>query len=474
MDIGSKYLVKPFLKEVNSKKFMSSLNEAKIIDVPTNSGKTHHTLNTFIPHLHNEVDVQLSILLYPTNEVFNHEDANAVLTNTTGVQLVHVTTSSDIKRICTYLDNGIKVFAPMTHQMLNLNRWFIDTIKSKSITGALFIDEAHKHSGSSHWTTYADNQGHHNTKFLGTAYNNASELSKVWPSIFLLTATPTNEHLGRIEPVGSMNFRLITTKPTREEMIPSCAWIGGENFYDLGSEYATEFAFETCLEEHRTKNERLGVKRSLMIACGINTANQLYTTEYVIKLIKQYQLNAYEGNFPKNSVSIITGEGSAFVNFLPTTFGNNTYQPVYEEQERDNILKCLNDPEHPNNIVLFKNLGDCGMNVHSLGSYFSFKGTDTKTTATLDYEEIINNQIQRLGRPKRLWTGIHNTDFTTKWGYTLEEYVKTLSRADKSRLAEINSYDFYLPDNDMNRKAVEVLRRDNPTKSQGQLWLSQN
>ena len=136
MNLNEKYLIKPFMKELNSPGFSTSNNVFKMIVGTTGLGKTYTTFNTFIPHLFNEKDLDLIIFSYPTTEVYDPDDAIAVLRETKGVQLCN-----DIDEAIWYLQNGLKVFLPVTHQMMLANQYFLDVILDGGYKMGWFVDE---------------------------------------------------------------------------------------------------------------------------------------------------------------------------------------------------------------------------------------------------------------------------------------------------------------------------------------------
>ena len=69
----------------------------------------------------------------------------------------------------------------------------------------------------------------------------------------------------------------------------------------------------------------------------------------------------------------------------------------------------------------------------------------------------ISNQTQ--GRALRINPPMPLDEFVKKYGYSLEGFIKTLPEDEYQDLLEANSIDLYLPDNDMNRKSIEVDRK---------------
>lgn len=127
----------------------------------------------------------------------------------------------------------------------------------------------------------------------------------------------------------------------------------------------------------------------------------------------------------------------------------------FTQYSQDEIKAKLEDPDDPLRILLTVEKGKMGMSVRTLKTIFSFKTTDKKDEDKLPLVEFA---IQLFGRLVRINTLMSKDEFTKKWGYSLEEYIKTLSEEELLDLFEANSIDLILPDNDMNRKAVDVFK----------------
>ena len=72
----------------------------------------------------------------------------------------------------------------------------------------------------------------------------------------------------------------------------------------------------------------------------------------------------------------------------------------------------------------------------------------------------------------RIWTGVSNREFVRDWGYDLTEYVKSLNSVERNNLLELNSYDVCVPNNDMWKEAIRVVRSKlNPSKTMASDWI---
>ena len=112
MTIDEKYLINPFIKEVNLKSFINRKYKMNIIQGTTGLGKTYTTYNTYVPHCF-EIGLDLVIYSYPLTEIYDSVGAMSVAAKSNGV--VH---STDVYEAMEALSNGFKVFFTSTHQYL--------------------------------------------------------------------------------------------------------------------------------------------------------------------------------------------------------------------------------------------------------------------------------------------------------------------------------------------------------------------
>ena len=243
--------------------------------------------------------------------------------------------------------------------------------------------------------------------------------------------------------------------------------MGSVKYYDVNDVDNMSESFIKFVRKHFRKNKLYG-KRTLMIHCALANSVTAGRMDEVIDVLKD-ELIDIEQDFTRQRIVQLTHDFKGYVNF-----NSKTHEVEYEEAEEETLLKNLNDPDHPSNIVLFLNKGKCGMNVHNIKSYFSFRATDKKTdSGFIDGEvPILDSAIQTIGRMMRIWTGILNKDFVKNWGYDLTNYVKSLNSVERNNLLELNSYDVCVPDNQMWREAIRVIQSVlNPTKTQASDWI---
>ena len=464
MNLNEKYLIKPFMKELNSPGFSTSINLFKMIVGTTGLGKTYTTFNTFIPHLFNEKDLDLIIFSYPNTEVYDPLEADSVLRETKGVFKCRT-----IDEAVHYLECGEKVFLPVTHKMMLKNQYFLDVILNKGYKMGWFVDEPHTWLACSDKKNYKNTMGSYNVTYQATLYKMVSKVAVHTPYIFGTTATPTHEHKHLLEPVGDMKFKIINTYPSTNEIISVCGWMDSVKYFDIENPHEVGYTFSKFFSKHIDKNERFG-KRTMMISCEAANGSMGYTIENVIGMLKSEYVSL--GDFTSQTIVEMTTDFKGYVNIVSTNLPGK-YTISKEPVDERTLIRNLNNPDHPSNIVLFVNKGKCGMNVHNIKSYFSFRKTDKKAGKELGNIEIVDTAIQILGRMMRIWTGVLNRVFVKTWGYDLTNYVKSLNSVERNELLELNSYDICVPENDMWKEAVRIVTTKlNPTSTQAKDWMS--
>lgn len=469
MNLTDKYLINPFMKEVNHTGFPTSNNEFKMIIGTTGLGKTYTTFNTFIPYLFDEKDLDVILFTYPLTEVFSKTDAMAVIKGTKNHNVM-IVDKDNIDDIDMYIENGFKVLLTVTNQWIIQNKDFIDILIQSSPKVAWFVDEPHTWLGCSDKDNYKDTIGSYNVIYQASLYDEVAKISAISPYVFGTTATPTSEHKQLVETHKDMKFKVINTYPTTQEMISRAGWFGGQHYFDLKNETETLYVFNNFVDRHMEKNELFG-KRVMMVHCGRSNSEIGYTYQEVLELIKQNLIDS--SNLIDNQIALLTNDFKGYVNFKKTNFNNNTYQVIYEDVSEQQVIKDLNNPNHPSKFVLFVEKGKCGLNVHCLKSFFSFRATDKQMSSEYDYKPITNQAVQILGRMMRIWTGMSNKDFVKQWGYDLTNYVKSLNTVQKQILLELNSFDICIPDNNMWRATVKDVRtKFNPSKVDASSWIS--
>ena len=170
-------------------------------------------------------------------------------------------------------------------------------------------------------------------------------------------------------------------------------------------------------------------------------------------------------------VAVLSSEFTGFVNFKPKGFGITIDRTKSTEQE---VKNALANPEHACQILIVIEKGKMGMNIHNLKTYMSFRKTDKEMSSKYDNKPITETAKQIVGRFMRIWTGMTNEKFVKEYGYDLTEYVKNLDEDGLKSLFKLNSYYLYVPNNEMWRAAIKMIKKDlSPSIETANAWVKQ-
>lgn len=442
MSTARDYLIKPFMKEITSPNFHNTLNEMKIIVGKTGQGKTFTMAKDYIKELITR-GVDIIIVSFPMTEILDHKDFAHLS------KLGYVPAENTEKALHLLRNGYEKILLLTCHQDFAVGRHspkFKEFLQTSGKEFAIFIDEAHTWLVS-HLLNYRKCRGSHTPIYEAKLFNLLQELSTISPYIFGLTATPHYEQIGKIEPIGTMKFRLINKSAPKELLIDKTAWFRGVKYYDPDF-VNNKFEIHSLLEETIVNIFDTKIKKCMLITMGAENAATKHDLDLGIRLVRQAIVVNDLADESEGVFATMVGEKNKTGVY---TINENEFT----QYSQDEIKAKLEDPDDPLRILLTVEKGKMGMSVRTLKTIFSFKTTDKKDEDKLPLVEFA---IQLFGRLVRINTLMSKDEFTKKWGYSLEEYIKTLSEEELLDLFEANSIDLILPDNDMNRKAVDVFK----------------
>tara|TARA_B100000424_G_scaffold269133_1_gene265406 strand:- start:649 stop:2070 length:1422 start_codon:yes stop_codon:yes gene_type:complete len=433
-EVADDYLVKPFFKTVDDENFFSTTGVMKILVGVTGQGKTYNTAHSFIPHLAKNHNVDIVIVSVPTTEILDVED---FWVSAGKANMQH---KDDVKEAIGLLENDQKVLLTTTHQSLVVAEKggkLQEYLKTSGKTFAIFIDEAHTWLVSDA-NNYKNVNGWYGTNYEATMFKSLAELSVISPYIFGLTATPNGEQIGKIPTVGGMDFNVINTFPPKDLLIAKTAYLNGINFFDdeLKDSFAIQDKYENAIIKLFADGYKSGIKKTMMVSVGNYNQKEGYNLEYVKHLTTVILNTNSLVSEDTKVIAIMTGDKKIT--------GSYAINGSFEKLDENEIKEKLNDPNDPLSIVIVVQKGTMGMNIYTLKSLVSFKPSNKKDKSGNALTEFA---IQTLGRLVRLNTGLSVKEFTKKYGYDLNEYVKTLSKEEIEKLLIGNSFDILVPDN---------------------------
>tara|TARA_R110002049_G_scaffold305378_1_gene501928 strand:+ start:101 stop:1546 length:1446 start_codon:yes stop_codon:yes gene_type:complete len=471
-----KYLIEPFNKFINKKGFATNINTMNMIVGTTGLGKTYRTFNKFIPTLFEEHDLDCIIYTYPMTEIYEPMLAKEVVSeHTRGVYL-----AENLIDAMNLINKGKKVLLCCCHQSIVgwKGKRFLKSLESNGLKTSWFVDESHSWMAS-HMDNYREITGSHTPEYEAVMYNMVSKLAERSPYIFGLTATPQAEQIKLVDVKGSMDFNTINKYPKLEEVVSRAGWMGGVTHFNLGSSHTsagqeTLNVFYDALFDHLNRSHLYG-KTCMMIQSERANGKFGWDRKHIEEMLKEYYKHH---SVPEASlceshdmVAVLSSEFTGFVNFKPKGFGITIDRTKSTEQE---VKNALANPEHACQILIVIEKGKMGMNIHNLKTYMSFRKTDKEMSSKYDNKPITETAKQIVGRFMRIWTGMTNEKFVKEYGYDLTEYVKNLDEDGLKSLFKLNSYYLYVPNNEMWRAAIKMIKKDlSPSIETANAWVKQ-
>jgi hypothetical protein len=455
------YLVNPFMDLVNRNNFDNLKNKMHIFTGVTGQGKTHSCLYNWIPKLFEKKE--LVIYSVPEDSVredklFNNVafDCRAKFHSTKSVK----TNKRLFKNVIEDLNNGYKVMLTINHQSLSggaAGKEFGDWIVDNKINCAVIVDEAHLWTVSC-FENYKNVTGNTPSNYDAVLFKWCMNISNVTSNIFGITATPNAEHLNKINPAPGMEFSIANEFCPKEYLIGKSAWLDTCDLYEKEN---AEYALQNALTKFINRRGLAFQKQTMMIQCAPNidgaNANP-WTIEYTKEKILSYLNDNQMFDCDEPVVAIMTSEDKAMYSLNGSRF-------VCSDGDEE-IKENLRDPDHPLTFLMTVEKGKCGMDIHNLSAYFSFRWNIKRDS---NGEEIIISFLQQLGRFVRLNPGIDLEE------YDLTEYARSIKDNSQSvnQLIANNSFDVYLPKTTTWNHAVNVFKQYYcSTVIQGRSWIA--
>lgn len=455
------YLVNPFMELVDDNNFDNLKNKMHIFTGVTGQGKTHSCLHDWIPKLFKTTD----LIIYSVPEDSVREDrlfdnvafecrARFHSTNTTK------TNKRLFKNIIRDLIDGYKVLVAINHQSLSsgsAGKDFGDWIVDNDVNCAVIVDEAHLWTVSC-FENYKSVTGNTPSNYDAVLFKWCMNVSSVTSKIFGITATPNAEHLNRINPAPGMEFSISNKFCPKELLIGKSAWLDD---CDLFEKEDAEFALQRSLNKFIRRRGFANDKQTMMIQCApvIDSKNAnpwtiKYTMEKILNYLDQNQL--FDSDEP--ILAVMSDKDKS----MYSLDGSRIVCRDGDEEIKEN----LRDDDHPLTFLLTVEKGKCGMDIHNLSTYFTFRWNIKKDPSG---EPVIISFLQQLGRFVRLNPGVRLNE------YDLTEYAKTIKddTMKVNNLISNNSFDVYLPKTSTWEHAVNVFKEQYCSDVvQGRKWVS--
>ena len=459
VDDISNYLVKPFMQYIDRPDYLDDTNHMKIMTGPMGSGKTDSMMKHWVPALYKKHDLKLVIASAPQQVILN-VDEMADRINDLNLGIHFALHPYDAIRA---LKRGRRVFLAATHQSNGvvhadtLTNFLVDS-GIVSQTG-LIVDEAHMWMVS-HKNNLPDVAGSSQKNYNASMYKFCGKIAGYSPHVFGITATQNREHDNIVDPIGNMQFSLINSLPPLAVTIYRQAWLKSATFYNLDDPDDTKSAFFSALDVMKATSEKTKAKRSMLINCGSQSC-KYYHIDDVIEMINEYASEKGEEADP--SIIVMTHET------VEVRSPDGSYVKNLRGGDAE-ALECLNDPYHSAKYALIIEKGKAGMTIFNLKEFFSFRKMEKNARGGVP---LLYNQLQIIGRPVRVYTGMENSEFVKRYKYDLRNYISNISEDDKERLLLTNSFNVTVPSTD-NWKATlnEYANNYGSTVDSADKWIA--
>lgn len=437
------YLVNPFNDLINKKDFSNVRNIMHIFRGVTGQGKTYTCIQDWIPALLHK-GLRLIVYSVPFNEIRQDEQFEiAAAKNSANV-------AYDLDKAQRLLKN--KNANPVILIVTNQNwtgrkgrtfqKWLISNIES--IPTSFILDESHTWTVSCN-ENYRDVVGSNTPEYEAALFKDLSKLARKTPYIFGMTATPNAEMVGTVITGPGMNFLVVNEMAHKSLLISKTGWLNSMQFYQKGGE---KFAFENSIYNFCKKETS---DKPVMLIQVCKEPNE-WNVSKTIDHLKNYLKDVGPFDSDEKLIVVLTSE-KKFV----TDLDGNT-----EKVDDETALDYLRDPGHSARFLIVVEKGKCGMNIHNLSSYFSFRFVDKRDTKgtfiTTNFLQIAG----RLVRPNASYALDSENDLTSfvRSVKTGSEYTKSAKKRTLNKLIDGNSFDICVPNTDTWIESMRIFRED--------------
>lgn len=467
MHIAEKNLLEAFFNCVKSTPVYRQL---KMFVGITSQGKTHNVIKHWIPCFIKETDITFIVFTAPQHSQMSPKEMEEAC-NELNIAYVY----NDIREANIQHSRGKPVLLSTTNSTFVSEKTaelLEDYIKRKNVKVAVIIDECHSWSASD-WSNYKDVTGHASTedKYKASMPYALEKWAEYTHHTYGLSATPTSEQNGTLEPKGNLSFKIVNSRLSKKDTIDISAWIDLDNceLYDPAEDqnHVVERSLRRFIQNY---NDRIShataykmpreeiVRPIVMIKAsqkrstkGLSAVKALDATLRVFK--KHFNhLNH------KPTVAIMTSDPKQS-GFYSVDGGIGRVQRKTEAE----IIAALKDDDHTVMAVIVVEKGQQGMSINNISHIIDLRLTETKDSLG---NPIARQKTQMLGRAHRC--SIHKS---IPWG-GLKNFVTNASHADIKMLFLTNTYSYVGPSNSTTQAALEEAQKDTSSKEEAEKWIA--
>lgn len=418
------------------------------------SGKTHMAINHHIPFLLNNSNLKVAILTAPLSGIVEDNSVKLqVMCNKHGFMFVEK--PSDVYDILDEVPDA-KVVLYLTNAMAWVSkqaREMYDFIGKKNI--GVFVDEAQVWT-LDHWSNTRDVMGYEGNQTLKSVlYKTIKDITKASGHTYALSATPNPQFLGNVSTIeGEIQYKVVVVGSPAKKIAHRLGWIGDVHYHSNGSTLVglnENDAFQMMLDSMMKIETETGYKRAAMIECNRKTPHSENPEDFPVSYMKRKIIES-NYNLPQLTDDDFIGALMVSSNSLIKAHFFNKNGEMKEIVSEKLVYKKLEDQEDPLRFLLVIDMAKMGTTLPTVKEFFSVRETDLNDNKKAP---ITHQARQKLGRPATPYCGVPLKIF-------YKEFAGHLGNV-KNFDPRINTYNWYLVENIMNKAAVEEMKEFYPS-----------
>ena len=406
-------------------------NKVPVIQAETGSGKTTTIFDTLIPNLIRD-GVQIINYVIPRHEILDdpseYKDQFKSLFPGNKIWVGFATNKnlgSAYKMKRQLQSDEVRAFVIISTHAWVINgsaaEDFLFLMKELGNRSAWLADEIH-HAHTSSSEAYLNDKGHRgNDSYKARMYKFLNDMKQFTKHVYGFSATPTNEQLGHL---SLDDFEVFKPEYEKEDILGNYGLIGNVRGHRVPSKWREKSdAVQAWYDEMFLEIQELEEDNFLLSGVGKNTMMiQCLNGNHIDVVLKKIK-NDLRQRGSNEQVAIMTGNRGEIHNPL-------TGKYIYDYSDSE-IKHMLNDPNSPVTILLVKQKGNMGMNIHTMKRMFCFRNPKTFDE---NKDPIFNSVSQLLGRSVRV--------------------NKLADGASLEQIKIANTMNFFLPETDITIAAV--------------------
>ena len=441
---------------IESKDFPNSINIMKLITAPTGFGKSYVMRKNLVPFLMKERGLQVLYVTYPDTAIFTSFEKKDMASKSGAILC------ENMNEVIEYLeeDEDIKIIYT-AHNCNFTTLRDLEKIKKYTSNMGIIVDEAHSWM-TSNVDNYKSNTGNATPEYSARLYKWCEEVASISPYVFGFTATASPEQDdeyagGKLSVMGGLDFKIISEWPHLNHIIERISYFDTVNFYDPTDEEETVEAFHHYLSDVQDCYFKKPYKKTSLLYAAPEHDKLGHNIQWILSEAAEWikENKHYNEDNINDHFTILTSEFRGFLTYKAKGFSNKGWE--VESADEQEILKALNDENHPALHCILIGKGQVGINVHTNKYQFSLRTTEKVREAEYGGGGIYGSTVQRWGRMLRFNLGENAHKFEKEYKYSLSTYIKSLTDAEYEMFLEANTWNAVVPDTHMARTAHDQL-----------------